>query len=243
MKNDLPFISIITIVYNGAKTIEFAIKSVINQNYPNIEYIIIDGGSNDGTIEIIKKYETRITKWISEKDKGIYDAINKGIRYSQGDIIGIVNSDDFLEENTLCTIARISQENEEIGIYHGLLTYWDNGKKIMINGTYSDYLPIKMIEHPTCFVRKEVYDNIGLFNCRYKAAADYDFMLRAKEKGIKFMLIPVVLSNFSSGGITSSFTSIRETLKIMKNYKLIKTSYFYFKLIFFRFKYLLGINV
>ena len=226
MENNRPLISIITVVYNGVETIEQTIQSVINQIYKNTEYIIVDGGSNDGTVEIIKKYETRITKWISEPDDGIYDAINKGIKLSKGAIVGIVNSDDWLDENALSVVVQTSNVHQNVGVYHGLLAYWNKGVNVMIGGTDAAYLSSKMIEHPTCFVRKEVYEKVGLFNCAYLAAADYDFMLRAKECGIKFLLIPVVLSNFRIGGVTSSFASALETLKVKKKHNCINNRSF-----------------
>ena len=116
--NNIPLISIITVSYNAVKTIEDTILSVINQTYPNIEYIIIDGGSTDGTLDIIKKYQDKITYWVSEPDKGIYDAMNKGIAKANGELIGIINADDWYELDAVQNVV-LEFNNTRPAIYHG----------------------------------------------------------------------------------------------------------------------------
>jgi len=226
-----PLITIITVVLNAKNTIEQTIVSVLNQTYSNIEYIIVDGASTDGTLDIIKSYDLQVKnggfpnvsfRYISEPDKGIYDAMNKGVKCSKGEIIGIINADDWFEKDALSIIAQKFIKNSDIGIYHGLKAVWDNNVNIKIIGTDSSRLSAGMIEHPACFVKKEVYEHIGLFNCAYSIAADYDFMIRAKKQGVKFKLIPVVLSNFRLGGIsTTTIAGYYEALQIRKkhNYK------------------------
>jgi len=224
-------ISIITVVRNAKNTVEQTILSVLNQSYDNIEYIIVDGASTDGTLEIIKNYELGIRNGefpnvsfhcISEPDKGIYDAMNKGIKLSTGEIIGIINADDWLENNALSEVAQLFINDPSVDIYHGLQPVWYNNLCTKIIGTDSSRLSSGMIEHPTCFVRKNVYENIGLFDCGYSIAADYDFMIRAKKQGVKFKLVPIILANFRWGGIsTTSILSEYEALQIRKkqNYK------------------------
>jgi glycosyltransferase involved in cell wall biosynthesis len=177
-------ISIITITYNSAKYLEATIKSVIDQEYPNVEYIIVDGGSTDSTINVIKKYEGRISKWISEPDRGISDAMNKGIRMSSGDIVGILHSDDFYADPTvLGRIAGVFSHAPHINALYGIQDYIDpvTGITILTWGRDADPSEIKKrmyIPHPTLFVRKKVYDEIGLFRLDYRVAMDYELAVR-----------------------------------------------------------------
>jgi glycosyltransferase involved in cell wall biosynthesis len=218
MNNSL--ISIITVVYNGVATLEQTILSVINQTYKNIEYIIIDGGSTDGTIDIIKKYEKHLAYWVSEPDKGIYDAMNKGIDKATGELIGIVNSGDYYETNTIKCIVEKFIENRAIGVFHGLLRIYDkNGKFECILGNHSSHLSKGMIEHPTCFVNKAIYDKYGFFDTQYKSAADYDFLLKLYFNSVKFMFLESVLANFHRGGMSGSWVGLYEKLSIFKKFK------------------------
>ena len=225
-----PKISIITVTFNSEKYLEQTISSVINQNYPNLEYIIIDGNSTDNTLNIIKKYEKSISYWISEKDNGIYDAINKGILVSTGEYIGIINSDDWYEENTLNYIYNIIN-NDKSEIIHGVLRLWDNKIKIGLQGYTSDFLKNGMISHPTCFVKRNVYIKVAYYDTRYKIAADFDFMLKCYfNYKIKFNYIEFILANFRLSGISNSHSKLRrkETNQILYNYKLISKKTYYF---------------
>jgi glycosyltransferase involved in cell wall biosynthesis len=200
----MPLITIITVVYNGEKTLERTIKSVINQTYPNIEYIIIDGASTDGTVDIIKKHENHIDYWCSEPDKGIYDAMNKGIEKSSGELIGIINSDDWYEPDAINAIADRYIEKKEIGIYHGQMKRINAGKGLLLKDKNPRLLVRGMIiHHPACFVHRLVYEKIGYFNTNYKIAADYDFLLRAYLNSIPFVFLTVILANMSFGGFSS----------------------------------------
>lgn len=203
-----PILSIITVVYNGEKYLEQTIKSVINQNISNIEYIIIDGGSTDGTIDIVKKYSDSISYWVSEPDFGIYDAINKGIKASSGKYIGIINSDDWYEQNVLSQLAE-KFDSEESDIICGLLRLWDDNKVMGIQGNTSDFLVHGMISHPTCFVKKSVYNEIGEFNTKYKIAGDYDFMMRCLKKGYTFSFQEFVIANFRLNGVSNQNAELR----------------------------------
>jgi len=179
-----PLVSIITIVFNGEEHLEKTILSVANQNYDNIEYIIVDGGSTDGTLDIIRKYGDRIDYWLSESDRGISDAMNKGIEMSSGDIVGIIHSDDFYADPTvLRRVAESFENSSQIKALYGIQDYIDpvSGKNLLTWGRDTDPSEIKKrmyIPHPTLFVRREVYNEIGLFRVDYKVAMDYEFALR-----------------------------------------------------------------
>jgi glycosyltransferase involved in cell wall biosynthesis len=178
-------ISIITVTFNSAATIEQTILSVIKQTYKDIEYIIVDGASADGTTEIIDKYRNKIQKFISENDKGLYDALNKGLKLATGDVIGILHSDDFYtSENVVREYAEMFMNKDCDAVYADL--YYvnkDHPDKIIRrwkSGNYSKnaFLNGWMPPHPTLFVRKWVYEKFGGFNLELKSAADYEIMLR-----------------------------------------------------------------
>lgn len=236
MENKQPVISIITVCYNSEKTIERTIKSVLNQSFKDYEYLIIDGKSSDSTLEIVKKYEPLFEgrlKWISEKDTGIYNAMNKGIKLSKGKLIGIINSDDWYEDNIFETIERHYLKSSE-SILYGLMKNYDS-KKILrnISATTLINLSTKMIEHPTCFVPKKIYDKYGSFDEQYKFAADYELILRFYINKINFILIEKPIANFVSDGATAKNKELSsiETYKIKYKYKLVSTWKFSRKII------------
>lgn len=194
-------VSIITAVYNGAKTIEQTIQSVLGQTYTNIEYIIIDGGSYDGTQQIVKKYENSIAHFISESDNGIYDAMNKGIRYATGDIIGIINSDDWYASDAVENVVNcFMNENTDI-VYGKLVLVYFDGEKKMNPKLPLDSLWYQMaVPHPTAFIKRAVYEKYGIFSLKYRLAADYDLILRFYSKHLKFTYIDNIIAYFRSGG-------------------------------------------
>ncbi len=223
-------ISIITVVYNNIYTINDAILSVYNQSYENIEYIIIDGQSSDGTKEILKKQSDKYSILISEPDLGIYDAMNKGIRLASGDIIGILNSDDLYQNQSI--ISEIMQQFIQIpdlDILYGDLVYvkYDDTNKVIRNWESTSYYP-KFFEygnippHPSLFLKRRVYKEVGLFNLEFKLAADYEFMLRAfKIYNYKTKYINKVIVKMRLGGATNkSFSNIlKQNLEILKAWK------------------------
>jgi len=214
---NLPVVTIITVVYNGEKFLEETIKSVINQTYSNIEYIIIDGRSNDRTLEIISKYDDHIDFWISEEDKGIYDAMNKGLKFATGKLIGILNSDDWYMSNTIEKVVDVYLKSDKSSIIHGILKIWTNTLFFGVHGRSDLFFPEQFPPHPTCFVPRRVYEMIGNFDIQFRSAADYDFLIRCKLGGVGFIFIESVLTNFRSGGCsTRRFTS--ETEKIQHKY-------------------------
>lgn len=227
-------VSIITVTYNSERTIERTILSVLNQTYFNIEYIIVDGKSQDKTIDIVRKYRSefgnRLTI-ISEEDKGIYDAMNKGIAKARGEIIGIINSDDWYESNAVEKVveALINNNNLE-GVYFGyqrLVT--DSEKEILISRSSETNLKNKMIEHSTCFVSKKIYNKQGLFDLRFKYSADYDLMLRLYEKNIPFIKVDNLISNFTVGGASSTSSAALETIKLKKDRGIISQKQYFLK--------------
>lgn len=211
------FVSVLTPCYNSVKTIEKTLECIENQTYKNIEYIIVDGGSTDGTLELIEKHKCRLPKQfrlISEKDKGIYDAMNKGIRLANGQLIGIVNSDDWYENDTIEQVVENYRGNPYEVVYGMQRTYLNGREKATVI-YHHDFLPEQMITHPTCFVTKAAYDKFGIFNLKYRSAADYDLMLRFYESQ-KVVFTPVmrVLSNFQLGGMSGSQIGVRENAVI-----------------------------
>lgn len=212
-------VSIITVVYKNKDTIKDAIESVLNQTYKNIEYIIVDGASTDGTVEIIKSYGNKIDKFISEPDNGIYDAMNKGIKLATGDIIGFLNSDDFYASNNV--LEKVTNEfiDKKVDSVYGDLVYVDN-KDVTKVVRYWKSKPYKEglfkkgwhPPHPTFFVKREIYEKYGKFRLEFKIAADYELMLRFLEKHkISTAYIPKVLVKMRVGG--KSNQSIKNILK------------------------------
>jgi len=217
-----PRISIITVSFNSAKTIEETILSVITQDYDNLEYIIIDGGSTDETLNIINKYRSKIAIVISELDRGISDAFNKGIKNSSGDIIGLINSDDVLLEDALKTVAQ-NFENS-IDIYRGKILLWDD----INNYEYSETptMHFKKIPffvhvcHPATFVKKSCYKQYGDFKLNYKYMMDLELLRRFYKSGAKSKFIGEELAKFRMGGITAYIekNKTKERAWLIKDY-------------------------
>jgi len=202
-------VSIITVCFNSAATIEDAIKSILMQDYKDIEYIVIDGGSTDGTLEILAKYQSQIAKCISEPDNGIYDAMNKGIKLATGDIVGILNSDDFYpDKDIIKTVVGVFDNNDDIDCCYGDLEYVakDNPAKTVRkwgSRSYQEGLFEKGWHppHPTFFVKKCIFDEYGAFDITYDIGADYELMLRfLKKHRIKSYYVPSVLVKMRTGG-------------------------------------------
>jgi glycosyltransferase involved in cell wall biosynthesis len=193
-------ISIITITYNSEKTLEDTIKSVATQEYPNLEYLIIDGGSKDRTLDIVKQYEGVVTKWISEPDKGISDAFNKGIKMATGDIIGIINSDDMLAPNALNLV--IESLKGDTDVLYGNAIMFGNGERYRYksNSDLSGFYKGFPIVHPTVFIRKSAYNVHGLFDINYRCSMDYDLLLRMYSNSAKFQYLNKDLAFMRLGG-------------------------------------------
>lgn len=209
-----PLISIITVCFNSAKTIRQTIESVLNQTYTNIEYILVDGKSTDNTVEIIKEYESTfaekgiIYRWISEPDNGIYDAMNKGIKMATGEWIGIINSDDWYESDSLMLIASQGTEKKNSVLY-GRINLWSNGRFLFSKANENLTLLKKgmVIPHPSVFMTKSIYQKIGGFSTDFKIAADWELMIRAYKNKINFCYIESLKVNFACDGISSAINN------------------------------------
>lgn len=222
-------VTIITVCYNRKATIEKAIKSVLNQNYEDIEYIVIDGNSTDGTKEIIASYGDKISQFISEPDKGMYDAINKGIKLATGDVIGLMHSDDeFYDNKAISRIAaRFSFYPNTDGIYgNGIYVSNDHEERLIrnrIGGVFTldrvkgGWLPL----HPTVYLKKSVIDKYGLYSLDFKIASDTEFLLRYLYKyKIKMTYINSYIVKMRMGGMSTNTKRAFEVL--YEDYKIYK---------------------
>lgn len=224
-KTDIKF-SVITICYNSEMTIERAIKSIVNQNNSSFEYIIIDGKSNDSTVDIINKYKDKYSNiiFVSEMDKGIYDAMNKGIKLANGEWILFINSDDWLNSNVLNILENLIEQDKDISdaIYGNI--YRVNSNEDIINEAIpklkiEEFIRIGMpVFHQAIIIRKNVYVNLGMFDTNFKVAGDWDFISRMYRNNIKFKYVPITFSYFSIDGISSN-THILERHNVRRKNK------------------------
>ena len=209
-------VSIITVVLNNAPYVEDCIQSVIGQKYQNYEYIIVDGGSTDGTVDIVKKYDRYISKWISEPDQGMYDAMNKGIKLASGDVIGMLNSDDWYTNSDVISIVAEEFEVKNVDSIFADLVFVkrDDPQKIF---RYCDSSLFKaerfaygwMPAHPTFFVKRIFYEKYGLFKTDYHIAADYELLARMLgNRKISYSYLPAIIVKMRTGGLsTKNFKS------------------------------------
>ena len=200
-----PRITVITITYNSAATLEETIRSVTMQDYPALEYVIIDGGSTDGTLDIVQKYKDQIQVVVSEPDKGISDAFNKGVSRATGEIIGIINSDDILLPGALQEVA--AAYDPQVDVYSGLILFWNEET----NETFPSYPDVKFdtlklqynVAHPARFIRKDAYQRFGLYRVDLRYMMDIELLCRFYQQGAKFKLVEKPLAKFRIGGTTN----------------------------------------
>jgi glycosyltransferase involved in cell wall biosynthesis len=232
-RENMPLITVITVVRNGEKTLEQTILSVINQTYANIEYIVVDGVSTDNTLDIIRKYEDRIDYWQSEPDGGIYYAMNKGINLARGDYIALLNSDDYYEYDTCKIIAdNITKTHKDI--YYGIMRVLDLfGKVNFIYGYLMATVEKSMIAHPTCFIAKSIYQKY-LYNTKYRSAADYDFILKIRNAA-EFYFVDKILASYRLGGNSDSLLGKLETINIRRKYRLISITGYVTRFLYYHF--------
>lgn len=224
-----PLLTIVTVVLNDCKNIEQTILSVISQKDASIEYILIDGGSIDGTVEVIKKYDTSIDYWVSEPDSGVYGAMNKGIIRAKGQFIGLLNSGDYYNSGVLEIIIKNVKDIETK--YHviagGMDRINEDNKCIKKYYLTSSRLTRRYFSmpffHPAMFVSSSVYNDYGLYNPNYKIAADYEFALRLLDNNISISIIPYIFTSMRIGGLSdvasNFFVQQKETYMIRRNYK------------------------
>ena len=245
-------ISIITPVLNGEKTLQKTINSVRDQNFKNFEHIIVDGISSDNTHEIIKKNKKHFSKIIIEKDKSIYDAMNKGIKIASGDLIGILNADDYYNNEAFSHVIKtynLSSKKKTI-IYGDMFNEYDQIKVVSFGDLSNSAFKKGMfqINHPTVFVSRSLYEQIGFFNINFSTGADREFILRAHGNNANFVKIDKPLATFRLGGFTSVYSfkiifdrtieefnilkkyysntfALREALK--KFYRMIRNNFYY----------------
>lgn len=206
-------VSLITVTYNSAKTLRDTFESVLRQTYSDYEYLVIDGASNDSTIEIIKEYEPKFKgkmKWVSEPDKGIYDAMNKGFKMATGDVLALINSDDlFSSADSLQVVVNTFEDHKETDCVYADLYYVsqsDTNKIVRVwrTGPQKPFGKGWLPAHPTFYVKRSVYENYGYFNLNYPLAADFELMLRFVERyDIKLIYLPKHIVKMRLGGATS----------------------------------------
>lgn len=219
-------ISLITATYNSAETLRDTLQSVLNQTFKDVDYIIVDGNSKDNTIEIVKEFEPKFEgrlRWVSEKDKGIYDAMNKGVKMAQGDIVGILNSDDFFaSDNVLEKVNAAFTETPGIDGVYADVRYvdWNDTSKTVRMFSGKDFKREKicwgqMPPHPSFYVKRECYDKYGLYSLDYPICADYDmFVKMIWIENIKTLYINDIFVNMRSGGTSSNGLKVHR--KIMR---------------------------
>ena len=231
----IPCVSIITVCRNSAATIARTIESVLRQKESIAEYIIFDGASTDGTADIIRSFERQFDgklHWTSEPDEGIYYAMNKGIAAAKGSLIGIINSDDWYEDDAIGSVAALHAISPAT-VIHGLVRLFRDGKVSMVRGSSHHFLDLNMIEHPTCFVPAEVYRLHGSFDTRYRLLADYELILRFAQKGVAFHWEEKILANFAVGGATTVayLQSLKERAGILRRYGFFSRRKYYIELL------------
>jgi len=199
--DNMPIVSVITVVYNGVSVLEKTINSIMNQNYSRIEYIVIDGGSDDGTIDEIKKYENKINYFVSEPDMGIYDAMNKGIQLSTGDWIIFMNCGDVFESDNSLMDVFSKDMFSNMSIVYGKTVVKENNKVLIPPKKITrGFFFFETICHQSIFFNKSVFEKIGLHNLRYKIIADRELLLRSKMRQLNYCFVDVTVCVWESKG-------------------------------------------
>jgi glycosyltransferase involved in cell wall biosynthesis len=227
-----PTVSIITVVYNGEESIARTIESVCAQTVWPDEYLIIDGNSTDSTVMVVKAYSRHypFIKLVSKNDGGIYDAMNKGIVLASGQLIGLINSDDWYEPEAIELMRKAYQQNGA-GVYYGIQRMWKGGQEYLLERAHHDFLALKMIPHPATFVSADLYAQFGAFDLTYRYAADLELMIRYRRARVKFYPLDQVIANFRIGGASSTPKAALESLKIRRASGLLGTGAYTYHLL------------
>jgi glycosyltransferase involved in cell wall biosynthesis len=200
--------SLITVCRNSAATIAQTIESVLGQSCQDWEHLIIDGASTDATASIVKSYEARYAgrlKFVSEPDKGIYDAMNKGLALASGQLVGIINSDDWYEPDALENVAKAAEASPGFDVYYGMVRFVDGkGGEIGVQRGGHLNLAKETLCHQGCFVSAAAYRKHGLFNLDYRIVADYEFFLRLRRGGGSFLPVDRILASYGTAGVSST---------------------------------------
>jgi glycosyltransferase involved in cell wall biosynthesis len=206
---DKPLITVVTVVFNGEKHLEQTIRSVIGQTYDNVEYIIIDGGSTDGTLDIIRRYEEAIDYWVSEKDGGIYDAMNKGISLATGDWINFMNAgDSFLGDKTIQSVFEKIDYGEAAVVYGDVLKLYSNKYEFVHRSRPLDNLYKELpFSHQAAFTKAEILRKFS-FDTQYKICADHDFFYKLYSKNFKFVWIDMIVANYDMDGLSTHYLKV-----------------------------------
>lgn len=219
-------ITIITPTYNAAKTLSENIESVKAQKGIDIDHILVDGCSNDNTIEVAKKYKNHFKKIIIEPDRGIYDAMNKGVLSAETELVGILNADDKFLPGALIEVLKVCEQHDiSKTIVYGDMYVSYRDSRAILNGDLSRGAIRSMtmaITHPTIFVSKSIYRKIGLFDEAFQSGADRDFVYRADQQGIQFVSVNKLVADFSFGGTTSKFSLVQTVTRTGEEYRLMK---------------------
>lgn len=210
--SDRPLISVITVVLNAERLLEETIASVLEQGYPNLDYVVIDGGSTDGTPEIVERFRKRIAAFVSEPDRGIYDAMNKGLGLARGELVGFLNAGDRYLPGALEQVANAARQWPAAGIFYGdtLVEQEDAEMMFLVPGTMNHRRGMGF-HHPAMFARRRVCDAMGGFDLAFSLAADYDLVLRALRAGVSFHHIEATLDVYRNCG--ESYRNQRRTLQ------------------------------
>ncbi|MES9899865.1 MAG: glycosyltransferase family 2 protein [Sedimenticola sp.] len=208
---DQPLVSIITVVYNNSMHVRDAIQSVLSQDYPYIEYVVIDGGSTDGTVEVIEEYRGQISVFLSEPDGGIYDALNKGIGLSHGSVVGILHSDDVFCDYHVVSAVIQQMKNTNSEFCFSDMVIVDNESKKIVRYYMANYFRRWMFRigwmppHPTCFIKMSLFDEFGLYSTNYQIVGDYDFLVRIfYGRDIRWTYLKRVSVKMRRGGVSNS---------------------------------------
>jgi len=234
----VPLISLVTVVLNDEAHLEKTLESVTTQLGEHAEYIVIDGGSTDRTLDIIRKYESELEYWVSEPDLGISDGFNKGIALCRGRVVGVLNSGDWYEGQAFDLVEKFFHEDNDTGVLCGSLQYWLGDKKAYISESRPELLGREMsVTHPTCFIQREVYLSHGGFDPTYKYAMDYELLLRFHVQGVVFRCIPQILAHMLHEGVSEKNwrKALQETWRARRKY--VPGSFFAGRLYFW---YLIG---
>lgn len=215
-----PTVSIVTVVRNGRRFVEEAIRSVLEQDYAGIEYIVIDGGSTDGTVDVLRRYDADISSWVSEPDDGIFDAWNKGIRRSTGHLVKLLNADDRLTPGSVSTAVSLYRESqpEAVVIASDVVVIDENGSLMKVLDHRAPGNPAWRVLHPSWYVDARIYDRLGLYATEYRVSSDFEMFQRLRKHGVLFKYSETPLVEFRTGGASSGLNGVSESYRIMRNY-------------------------